>query len=63
MTANLNRPPILICLLALIFALGLDLQPPLANEPAPAGEQGQRKQTLSTIIDYHQVRGRQSQRS
>lgn len=62
MTANLNRPPILICLLALIFALGLDLQPPLANEPAPAGEQGQRKQTLSTIIDYHQVRGRQSQR-
>ncbi len=63
MTAHPKRPPIYICLAVLAFGLALSLATSLGKEPALTEENGQTKETPAKSFDYHQVRGRQSQRS
>ncbi|MDC0317544.1 hypothetical protein OAM37_03355, partial [bacterium] len=63
MTAHPKRSPIYICLTVLAFGLALSLVTIQGKEPSLTEENGQTKETPAKFFDYHQVRGRQSQRS
>ena len=63
MTANPTPPPILTCLFSFILGVGLGLLPATGKEPRPVEDKGGIKETSPNFFDYHQIRGRQSQRS
>ena len=63
MTAHTKPPLVFIYLLALVVGLGLGLQTTQGQEPALAEEKDENPTTPPKFFDYHQIRGRQSQRS
>ena len=62
MPANPKRPQLLACLLALALTVGLAYPRTEANQVPPTEEQTESRQGPTKFFDYHQVRGRQSQR-
>ncbi len=63
MTPQPKPPLIFTCLLALVFGLGLCLLTTQGTEPTQTEENDESEESLAKVFDYHQIRGRQSQRS
>ena len=63
MTAHPKSKRLVVYLLALVFGLGSGPQKTQGQEPILAEDNDENKTTTSKIFDYHQIRGRQSQRS